>query len=321
MKETAALILGFLALIFGARLLYRGYTRLFAWLEPHRPQEEADPAPLLLTCFSMVTLFILLIMVFTVLIVGLPLTAGSIFLTGALILVLENGFIYLGCRISRRMTHRRLSGQLLRQKQLTEENYYQMLEEQYDRQRVLIHDIRKHLGALRDLAGTAGDSAVSRYVRELEDSPALQNRVRICGHPVLDVILCRYQELCQKKGIRFAADVRDRSVDFLSHSDLTALFANLLENAVEAAEGGENASLELFAGSRPGNALVISLVNTCAAPPRDDGRGGWQSAKPDPEHHGLGMKSVRAAVKKYGGELRQYYDGETGLFHTVILLR
>lgn len=321
MKETLALSLGFMALIFGARLLYQGYTRLLAWLEPRRLREEADPAPLLLTCFSMLTLFILLIMAFIVLIVDLPLTVGSVVLSGVLIVALENLFIYLGCRISRRLTLRRMSGQLLRQKRRTEENYYQMLEEQYNRQRVLIHDIRKHLGALRDLAGTTGNSAVARYVQELENSPALRNRVRICGHPVLDVILCRYQELCQKKGVRFAADVRDGSVDFLSHSDLTALFANLLENAVEAAEGGAEASLELFVGSRPGSALMVSLVNTCAAPPVSDGQGGWRSAKPDPERHGLGMKSVGAVVKGYGGELRQYYDQEAGLFHTVILLK
>lgn len=321
MKEALALVLGFLALIFGARLFYQGYARLCAWLEPRRPQEEADPAPLLLTCFSMLTLFIVLIMVFTVLIAGLPLTAGSVVLAGVLVLALENLFIYLGCRISRRLTQRRMSGQLLRQKQRTEAHYYQMLEEQYDRQRVLIHDMRKHLGALRDLAGTAGDSAVARYVQELEDSPALRSRVRICGHPVLDVVLCRYQELCQKKRIRFSADVRDRSVDMLGHSDLTALFANLLENAVEAAEGGEDPALELFAAERPGDGLVVTLVNTCAAPPQPDGQGGWRSAKQDPEHHGLGMKSVGAVVKKYGGELRQYYDGEAGLFHTVILLK
>ena len=35
----------------------------------------------------------------------------------------------------------------------------------------------------------------------------------------------------------------------------------------------------------------------------------------------MGMKSVGAVVKGYWWELRQYYDQEAGLFHTVILLK
>ena len=158
-------------------------------------------------------------------------------------------------------------------------------------------------------------------MRELEASPALQNKVRICGNRILDVILRRYGEICQEKGIGFQADVRDKSVDFLEPGDMTALFGNLLENAVEAAEGVRDAYLELMVDARPGNLLVLTLVNSCGEAPRSDGRGGFLTRKAPGAGHGTGMKSIRDTVEKYGGTIRQYYDEEERLFHTVILLK
>ena len=183
---------------------------------------------------------------------------------------------------------------------------------------MLIHDIRKHLDTIRDLAGEP--EAVSRYVEELEKSPALQNKVRVCGNHILDVVLCRYKEVCEGKGIGFAADVRDQSIDFLMQSEITSLFGNLLENAVEAAEGSAEPDMELLVDKRPGGSVLISLVNTCRTPPESDGMGGFATWKADKERHGAGLKSIRGTVKKYGGTLQQRYDANTKLFHTVILL-
>ncbi|MCI9652302.1 MAG: ATP-binding protein, partial [Lachnospiraceae bacterium] len=124
--------------------------------------------------------------------------------------------------------------------------------------------------------------------------------------------------------IAFLVDVRDKSVDFLEPGDMTALFGNLLENAVEAAQdlqGAKEPYLELMVDARPGSLLVITLVNSCREAPRSDGRGGFLTRKAPGAGHGTGMKSIRDTVEKYGGTMRQYYEEEGKLFHTVILLK
>lgn len=321
MIETLFLLLGFFALALCGKLLYMGYSRLCARLAKTGPFfQDANPAAVLLTGFSLCTLFILFIMGYTVAVLHLPLTLGSVLLAGLLILAFDNLLLFVGYHINQQLNSRTLSDHLLRQKQQTEVDYYKALEEQYDHQRVLIHDIRKHLAAIRDLADQEDSPAIGRYVRELEASPALQNKVRICGNHILDVVLCRYREVCQNKGVAFSADVREGSVDFLEQIDITALFGNLLENAVEAAQGAQDPFLELLVGVRPGSSLLITLVNRCAQAPESDGAGGFLTWKPRKERHGLGIKSVRSTVKKYGGTLRQYYDADTQLFHTVILI-
>ena len=41
--------------------------------------------------------------------------------------------------------------------------------------------------------------------------------------------------------------------------------------------------------------------------------------KKDIEAHGIGMKSIYASIKKYGGKLNWSYDAEKKFFRTVIV--
>lgn len=320
MIETLCLLLGFFALALIGKLLYSGYTAVCTRLAKAFALPQSRAAAALLTGFSLCTLFVLFMMGYSVAVVGLPLTLGSVLLAGVLILLFDNLLLFVGYFIYRQLNRQALSEQLMRQKQRTEMDYYQALEEQYERQRVLIHDIRKHLAALRDLVDKEDRAAAIRYLEELDASRALRGKARLCGNHTLNVVLCRCQEVCQREGIGFSADVREGSVEFLEQIDITALFGNLLENAVEAARGGAEAYVDLRIEPRLGDSLVVTLVNTCALPPESDGRGGFLSRKPQGEQHGLGLRSVRSVLKKYGGSLRQYYGGEDGLFHTVVLI-
>lgn len=315
MMETAALLGGFLLLALSARLMYRGYAALLRRVSRWDPK----PAALMLTGFSLATLFLLFIMAYAAVIIDMRLTVGSMLLGGLMILLFDNVLIYLGYRFSRQLDQRELTRQLALQRRESELSYYKALEEQYDRQRVLIHDIRKHLAAVRDLADEGDHGAVAEYIRQLEASPALQNRVRLCGNHTLDVVLARYAEICRRKDIRFTVDVRSKSVDALAPADLTAIFGNLLENAVAAATGSNDPRIDLTVDLSPGGAVSVSLVNTCISPPAPDGKGGFLSGKTGPGH-GAGLRSVRMAVDRYGGAMRQYYREDTGRFHTVIVL-
>ena len=316
MKETAALLASFLALSFSGKLMYRGYRRLLGKIS----RQDPAPAAMLLTGFSLGTMFLLLILAYAAVIINMPLNVGSLLLAGLLILAFDNIFLYLGYRFSQQQNQKELARQLMLQKRHAETDYYKALETQYDNQRILIHDIRKHLAAIRDLADADDLHAVAEYIRQLEDSPALQNRVRLCGNHALDVVLARYSEICHGQGIGFSVDVRSRCVDLLTTGDIVSLFGNLLENAVEAADGTEGACLELSVDLRPGGALTVNLVNTCRKAPKSDGRGGFLSEKSHSGAHGIGLMSIRAVVEKYHGDIRQYYDGDAQLFHTVIVI-
>lgn len=274
---------------------------------------------LLLGSFSAVSVFILLVLIYTATLVELPLELEASILIGAFLLLFSNLLVFAAHHYSQRINQQNLSLQLMLQKERAEEACFSALEEQYEQQRILIHDIRHHLEAILGLAKGEPYQVVSEYVSDVKRSPALQNRVRICGNPTLDVILCRYREVCQAKGIGFSLDARCQGVGKMAPSDITALFGNLLENAVEAAMGQGLPCIELLVDSRASHSLRIALVNSCTAPPAMDKAGGMLTQKADKGKHGLGLKSVQAVIKKYNGQMQQYFEESTQTFHTLIL--
>ena len=93
-----------------------------------------------------------------------------------------------------------------------------------------------------------------------------------------------------------------------------------MENAVEAADGVENAFVELTLDYRqPPGILVVALQNSCRTAPVLDEEGTLRSRK-EGDGHGLGMKSVSLLVKKYGGELLWQWDNAQQSFKVTLTL-
>ena len=312
----------FVLLAIFSKLLYFLFSQLCVRVAKRNTKREKDLGPfaLLFGSFTVASIIIWITFGYTALEVNLPIFIETSMIVAAFILLIADLLVYAAYQQSQVLSQQYLSMKLLEQREKSEEHYFKTLEEHYTQQRVLIHDIRQHLTVMKDLAEDQKDGQVVDYIENLESAPALQRKIRYCNNPMLNVILSRYREICEEKGIAFSPDIRNVSLDFLSPGDITSLFGNLLENAVEAAEGAENPSIELRIDASRGKAFLFSLVNSCRQPPQPDTDDGFVSLKPDHGKHGIGLKSVRNTVKKYHGTLWQSYDPEKTQFHTVILL-
>lgn len=197
--------------------------------------------------------------------------------------------------------------------------YYKMLKEQYDRQRVLIHDIQNHFGAIEGLAEDGKSEEIKNYIRRMENSPELKGKNRMCDDSILNMILIRYDEFCSENNINFHCDVRADAVSFLDSSSIAALFGNLVSNAVEAASLSYEKLVDLSVIKYTEQSrVVITVVNSCDVRPKVDRSGGLISTKQDAENHGCGMKSIDRIVKKHGGTAKNYYNEAEKMFHYII---
>ncbi|MFR7444236.1 MAG: ATP-binding protein [Sellimonas intestinalis] len=93
--------------------------------------------------------------------------------------------------------------------------------------------------------------------------------------------------------------------------DMTSLFCNLLDNAVEAATGYPNAFIEIYADfSKSHNSLLLSVKNSCMQKPSINTKGRLKTQKFPNGIHGTGLKSVLRVVKKYEGNYEFSYDDQ-----------
>ena len=211
--------------------------------------------------------------------------------------------------------------QLQLQKEHDSAEYYKMLIAQNENQRILIHDMKKHLQSIALLNEDNQNEKIRAYINQLMQSSDLLEFSKICDHKILNNILCRYKKVCNDLHIAFHADIRSNTTTFLSDSDVTSLFCNLLDNAVEASQRIKDPYIEISATQREHTPfIIITMINSCACNPFSP-NGELVSSKPAPQAHGFGIKSIEKIVHNYNGNMQMYYDEETFTFHTISMLK
>ncbi|MDO4338401.1 MAG: GHKL domain-containing protein [Eubacteriales bacterium] len=212
--------------------------------------------------------------------------------------------------------------QLLLQKESDSVEYYEMMLSQNENHSILIHDIKKHLQSIKLLNEKNEPDKINAYIQQLMESSDLKETSKICDNEMLNAIFCRYQRQCNDKHIAFHTDIRSGTVKNIYQHDLTSLFCNLLDNAVESADNIPDSYIELSVQKKENSPfIVIIVINSCRSTPVYDQDGLPVSHKANKERHGFGIKSIKKVVKQYHGHLQMYYDDHSGTFHTIITLK
>ena len=138
------------------------------------------------------------------------------------------------------------------------------------------------------------------------------------GNHLLDVIINKYETECRLKSIDFSFDVKLCNLDFIENYDLVTILGNLLDNAVRAAENTENAFISLYT-HYTNTYAVLEISNKCNTPPVFSDKE-LLTTKENKRQHGLGIKSVKKVLKKYGGDFEWKYDNTDKVFTAVLMI-
>ena len=211
--------------------------------------------------------------------------------------------------------------QLQIQKEIDYAEYYKMLLEQDENQKILIHDINKHLKAISILSDAGEIEKINSYLDNVLSSPALQPSINVSNHDFLNAILAHYKREADKYNIAIAFDIRKHCIDFLPDDNITTLFCNLLDNAIESAKQTTEPFIELTATKNDNtNYTIITAQNSCATNPfQGDSKNVIKHIK-DSKRHGFGLKSVQKIVDLYDGKMNYFFDESTHTFHTIIAI-
>lgn len=240
----------------------------------------------------------------------------------ALCLLATNLFIFAINQYNQKKHAKYTEMQLLLQKETDSTEYYKMLLTQNENQNILIHDIKKHLHSIDVLNKQGEPEKISEYIHQLMLSSNLKEVSRICNHELLNAILSRYQRQCNEKQIKLHADIRNKTTDFIADNDLTSLFCNLLDNALEAATNTHDAFIEIRTAKEDKTPLTtIIIINSCRKNPFSADDGHLITTKSNKHLHGFGLKSIRKIIHKYDGNIQMYYNDKTLTFHTILTLK
>ena len=196
---------------------------------------------------------------------------------------------------------------------------YDLLCEKVELGRVYRHDMRHHLAALDGMLQQGDGAGALRYVQALSGRLEEITQQSWCANNALNAVLTAYIVQAEHAGCVVEAKVRvPKEVPF-EETDLCVVLANGLENAVHACQELPDSmrkirlEMELTENRR----LTLSIANPC--PQRVSfGPDGLPDA-PKREGHGLGLSSVQAVAKKYGGLFRCQWEEGQFLFRVALI--
>ena len=291
------------------------------WKGQRAQNQQYDKVALLLMVIPITSVFVMITLVSVIDHFLLSSWLSGMITFSAFFLLISNLLIFGINQYSQKKSMEFTQMQLLLQKESDSAQYYEMLRLQNENQCILIHDIKKHLHSIDMLNKQKEHDKIDAYLHQLIRSSDLRESARVCEHEMLNSILCRYMRQCTDSHIAFHADIRKGTTDFMADNDLTSLFCNLLDNAVNAAEGIPDAFIEISTGRKGKNLFtVLTVINSCRINPFTTKNGDPAISIPHSHNRGFGLKSIRKTIAKYNGDMQIYYNDDTRTFHTIIII-
>lgn len=180
---------------------------------------------------------------------------------------------------------------LYRQREELVYEHYQKLEQNYQASRKIVHDMKNHMQAMMKLYEEGQTEEAHSYGLEVFHLLNQTGHMWYTENRMLNIILNEKLSEEEMKGVALTLDIEEHSLDGIREIDLTTIFANLLDNAIEAlgVQEEHDKFLKIYVG-RVRDFLMIELSNS-------KGR----RRKKKENHQGLGLKNVKEAIDKYEG--------------------
>lgn len=190
--------------------------------------------------------------------------------------------------------------------------YYQEKMKDEERVRSIYHDLKNHLLVMESRQNTEETRQMAETLRS--QIAGYEDYVHT-GNEFLDIILKDKAAKAREKQIDFSAMVDFHGIDFLEPLDISTIFGNAIDNAIEASENlPEYKRLITVKAERVRDMLIITVENN-TEPGNHLVEG---TTKKDRFTHGFGIPNIKKAVEKYGGQCS--FQQEERMYRLKILI-
>lgn len=193
---------------------------------------------------------------------------------------------------------------------------YELIESQYVRAQnfytenaKLYHDIKHHLRALERLLQNGDRREALAYIESVQEPLQCKMIPVHTGVDIVDTVIYEAKEKAEQRNILLVVETPILPSGLkLEDREFCVLFANLLNNALEAAKEQIRLNIAITAGF-----LVIEMQNDYKEKPVVKNNHFVSERGQDSLAHGWGMKIIEQIVEKYQGELSIRVDMQVSI--------
>lgn len=199
-----------------------------------------------------------------------------------------------------------------------QQTYYKELEQNQQTVRKLRHDMKNHLNIVGTfLKDGQAEQAVS-YLQELNQEFAVNTKI-YCQNSIINAVLNNKEQLAKDAEIDCQFQIDLNELPAIRDIDLCSLFANTLDNAIEACciiPRIQNRTISVKV--RCQNHFFSYQIENAKAHEIHTKNQIIQTSKPNPEGHGIGLQNTKNIVEKYNGDIHITYDEKS--FAVTVLI-
>ena len=179
---------------------------------------------------------------------------------------------------------------------------------------IKVHDLKYQLHCIENNGG----EATKEVLDEIYESFAIYDSMVKTGDEVFDIIIMNIWPLLIKNNIQFTYMVDGEALSVLQSTDISSLFGNLIDNAIECVlkEAEEKRVISLNV-HKERQFLFIHIHNACTVSPEFE-NGLPVTTKNDTRYHGIGVRSIRYLIEKYNGAVKMSW--EDGVYSVDIII-
>lgn len=189
---------------------------------------------------------------------------------------------------------------LLEQQSLLQYEFYEEQEAKYNESIKILHDVNKHLQMIENIYQTNQKDLAITYTQEISQMLLPLTLQEYTNNPILNVILNDKKKIAVLRDISFKLDIGIVDLSFMEPIEVTTIFGNLLDNAMEACETVEKNKYIIIKLDKYNDFIVIKISNSTMPIEK------WHLGKPVSKkgrNHGIGLLNVENVIKKYHGSM------------------
>lgn len=193
---------------------------------------------------------------------------------------------------------------------------YKNLQEKITDARRAKHDVRHHIALIQEYLNEGKLDALHDYLDKYNKSLPNDSLVRFCENTAANAVLLHFAQQAKDNCINYFVKVKIPNDLFVSDTDISVIFGNLIENALESCrnESGNDRKI-LIRASLTGNSFCITVDNTFSGTLKYTNDDELVSTK----HKGLGLgtQSVKNIAAHYNGIC--HFKTKDGMFYASVM--
>lgn len=208
--------------------------------------------------------------------------------------------------------------ELLERLQLEKEKQYEYTKENIEMINQKCHDLKHQIAALE----LAGDDERQHLIQETKEAVLIYDSVIKTDNEVLNTILTEKSLICNNNHIRLSCSVSAADLASIAIIDLYTILGNAIDNAIECVKEYVDDEKKIISITVLEKGQILSiLVDNYFEGKLKFRKGLPMTSKKDKAYHGFGIKGIKMAAKKYGGDIRISNEKQTFSLQVMIPLK